>query len=134
MAEAKAIKDVLNKFCKEYVQVVSAEKSRIYFSPNVPLNVKENICDILDISETLALGTYLGFPINHKGAARNRFNFIAKRLISKLARWKAKFLSFAGRTVLVKFVMTAVPNHVMQGAALPTHLCDKLDKISRDFL
>ena len=30
--------------------------------------------------------------------------------------------------------MTAIPNYVMQGAALPTHLCDKLDKINRDFL
>lgn len=30
--------------------------------------------------------------------------------------------------------MSAIPNYVMQGAALSTHLCDKLDKISRDFL
>ena len=30
--------------------------------------------------------------------------------------------------------MAAIPNHVMQGRALPVHLCDKLDKINRDFL
>ncbi|XP_075661255.1 uncharacterized protein LOC142631065 [Castanea sativa] len=100
MVGAKAIKDVLNKFFKESGQVVSVEKSCIYFSRNVPSNVKQDICDILDISETSALGKYLGFPINHKGAARNIFNFIAERLISKLAGWKAKFLSFVGRTVL----------------------------------
>ena len=29
--------------------------------------------------------------------------------------------------------MAAIPNHVMQGRALPVHLCDKLDKINRDF-
>ena len=131
---AESIKDVLNKFCKESGQVVSVEKSRIYFSPNVPSNTKEDICNILDISKTSALGKYLGFPLNHKGAARNRFNFIAERVISKLMGWKARFLSFVGRTVLVKSVMIAIPNHVMQGAALPTHLCDKLDKINRDFL
>ena len=59
---------------------------------------------------------------------------MANRVMSKLARWKAKFLSFAGRALLVKAMMSAIPNYVMQGAALPTHLCDKLDKISRDFL
>lgn len=114
--------------------MVRAEKSRIYFSPNVLSNTKEDICNILDISETSALWKYLGFPLNHKGATRNRFNFIAERVISKLAGWKARFLSSVRRNVLIKFVMTAVPNHVMQGAALSTHLCDKLDKINRDFL
>ena len=54
--------------------------------------------------------------------------------MNKLAGWKAKFLSFAGRTVLVKSVMSAIPNYVMQGEALPIHLCEKLDKINRDFL
>jgi len=36
--------------------------------------------------------------------------------------------------MLVKFVMAAIPNHVMQGVALSAHLCEKLDKINRDFL
>ena len=34
----------------------------------------------------------------------------------------------------MKSMMSAIPNHVMQGAALPNHLCDKLDKINRNFL
>ena len=41
-----------------------------------------------------------------------------KRVMSKLAGWKAKFLSFAGRAVLIKSVMSAILNYVMQGAAL----------------
>ena len=57
-----------------------------------------------------------------------------ERVISKLSGWKAKFLSFAGRTMLIKSVMAAIPNHVMQGVALRSHLCEKLDKINRDFL
>ena len=30
--------------------------------------------------------------------------------------------------------MSTIPNYVMQGAALPVHVCEKLDKINRDFL
>ena len=54
--------------------------------------------------------------------------------MKKLAGWKTKFLSFAGRAVLVKSVMSAVPNHVMQGVNLRRHLCDKLDKINKKIL
>jgi len=46
--------------------------------------------------------------------------------MNKLAGWKAKFLSFAGHAVLIKSFMSAIPNHVMQGVALPIHVCDKL--------
>ena len=57
-----------------------------------------------------------------------------ERVLTKLASWKAKFLSFARRTVLIKSVVATIPNYVMQGAALPTHVCEKLDKIKRDLL
>lgn len=38
-----------------------------------------------------------------------------------------------GRTVLVILVMFAMANYEMQGVALLNHLCEKLDKINRDF-
>ena len=127
------IRDVLDRFCAESGQKVSFDNSRIYFSRNVKAELKDKIRSNLQIQATNNLGKYLGFPIRHKGATRNQFNFVAERVINKLFEWKAKLLSFASRTVLVKSVMSAIPNHVMQGVALPIHLCDKLDKISRDF-
>lgn len=84
-AEAESIKKVLSQFCKESGQVVSAEKSSIYFSPNVLPNAIEHICDVLDISEISCIGKYLGFPLNHRGAAWNRDNFIVERVISKFS-------------------------------------------------
>ena len=42
--------------------------------------------------------------------------------MSKLAGWKEKYLSFAGCTVLIKSVMSAIPNYVMQGVALLVHI------------
>ena len=125
---------MLSNFCKESGQLISAEKSHIYFSPNVPSNVRGDVCGLLEIAETSCLGKYLGFPLNHKGAGRSRYNFIVKRVISKLSGWKTKFLSFVGRTVLINSIMAVIPNHIMQGVALPNHLCEKLDKVNRDFL
>ena len=130
----EVILDVLRNFCLESRQKVSLEKSRIYFSLNVSPDLKEKVCESLGMLETNIFGKYLGFPLRHRGASRRQFNFVANHVMGKLTGWKAKFLSFVGRAVLVKFVMSAIPNYVMQWAALPVHLCDKLDKINRDFL
>ncbi|XP_065622950.1 uncharacterized protein LOC136064750 [Quercus suber] len=132
--KASPIPDVLRTFCSKLGQKVSPDKSRIYFSPNVAPELKERVCENLGMLETSNFGKYLGFSLRHRGASRRQFNSVAERVMGKLAGWKAKFLSFAGRAVLVKSVMLAIPNYVMQGAALPIHLCDKLDRINRDFL
>lgn len=108
---ANSIKNVLWKFGKEFRQTVSLEKSRVYFSPNGSSSTKDNICETFGIQVTSQLGKYLGFPLKHEGTGRNQYNFIVDRVISKLAGWKSKLLSFAGRTVLVKSMMTAIPNY-----------------------
>ena len=126
----EAILDVLGKFCRESGQKISLDKCRIYFSPNVRNELKEEISERLGIRETNNIGKYLGFPLKHRGVPRNPYNFIVERVMNKLAGWKAKYLSFAGRAVLIKSIMSAIPNHVMQGVVLPVHVCEKLDKIN----
>ena len=61
-AGAESIKKVLSIFCKEFGQLVSVEKSCIYFSSNVPPNIREDICGVIDIAKTSNLGKYLGSP------------------------------------------------------------------------
>ena len=129
-----SIKRVLEHFCMESGQAISVDKSRIYFSPNTPSSLKDNICEILGIQATSSLGKYLGFPLRHNGAGRNQYNFIVERMIAKLSGWKTKFLSYAGRLVLVNYDMEAIPSYVMQGVALLMHVCEKIDKVSRDFI
>lgn len=130
----EAILDVLRTFCLESGQKISCAKSIIFFSPNVGADLKEKVCERLGMLETSNFRKYLGFPLKHKGAPRRQFNFVADQVMNKLAGWKANFLSFAGRVVLVKSVMSAIPTYIMQGVTFPIHLCDKLDKINRDFL
>ena len=130
----ETISEVLDEFCEESGQKVSVDKSRIYFSPNVQAKLRREICSRLGIQAMANIGNYLGFPIKHKGVPWNRMNFMVERVMNKLAGWKARFLSFVGRSVLVKSVMSSIPNYVMQAASLPAHLCEKLDKINQDFL
>ena len=51
----EAIKKVLDKFCEDSGQVVRFEKSKIYFSPNVPSSLKEKVCNNLGTQVTSSL-------------------------------------------------------------------------------
>ena len=61
----EAISTMLEKFCRESSQKFSPDNSRIYFSPNVSDEMKEEISERLGIRETNNIGKYLGFPLKH---------------------------------------------------------------------
>ena len=92
----EAIVDVLEEFCVLTGQKISKAKSKVFFSPNIPEETKEELVLLLGINETSNLGKYLGFPILHKGRCRNDFQFVVERVKVKLAGWKTKCLSLAG--------------------------------------
>ena len=126
------MRDVLDSFCSLLGQKVSTAKSKVFFSLNVSIETKANLCEILEFRSTPTLGKYLGFPIKHSGMSQD-FGFIIERIQSRLVRWKANLLSFAGRLVLTQSVITTVSNYAMQCMALPTNL-HSVDKLSRNFL
>ncbi|KAL0005393.1 hypothetical protein SO802_012954 [Lithocarpus litseifolius] len=82
-----AIRDVFDVFCVQSGQTINESKSRVFFSPNVNIDTRESLCDILGFSSTPNLGRYLGFPIKHRGAnklgARNKDKLPCSRT------WKA---------------------------------------------
>ena len=62
------------------------------------------------------------------------YNFVINKIQSKLAGWRSKLLSKAGRLVLVKAAAAPVAEYYMQCQSLPAKVCDQVDKIIRDFL
>ena len=123
-----------NTFCDMAGQKVNKNKSKIFFSPNVSVQVKLDICQQLGIQATNNLGRYLGFPILHKGRNGNAYNFVIERVQDKLAGWKARVLSPAGKRVLINSASTPIVEYYMQCCALPANVCKAVDKLHRDFL
>ena len=128
------IRDVLDDFCTRSGQSISESKSRVYFSPNVDVDTRESLCDILGFKSTPNLGKYLGFPLKHRGGNNQDQNFILDRVKQNLAGWKANLLSLAGRTVLIQASTSTIPAYVMQCTALPKKLLDDIDRVNRNFL
>ena len=109
----EAIVEVFDTFCSMAGQKINYEKSRVFFSPNVTTRRKRGVCRRLGIMATSILGRYLGFPIIHKGRMGRAFNFILDKVQSKLAGWKTKLLSRAGRLVLVKSAVAPIADYYM---------------------
>ena len=76
----EAITIALGSLCDMAWQKVNKNKSKIFFSPNVSVQVKLDICQQLGIQATNNLGCYLGFPILHKGRNENAYNFVIERV------------------------------------------------------
>ena len=57
-----------------------------------------------------------------------------ERVQAKLAGWKSKCLSPAGRLVLIKAAVSSIPEYTMQYYELPVKVCKDVDKLTRDFL
>uniref|UniRef100_A0A2N9HM73 RNase H type-1 domain-containing protein n=1 Tax=Fagus sylvatica TaxID=28930 RepID=A0A2N9HM73_FAGSY len=107
---------------------------RVLFSPNVQPDVVSRLCRILGVSSTQDIGRYLGFPLRSNGRNTTDFNFIVEKVQAKLTSWKSKLLSPAGRVVLIQSVTSSLPAYYMQNTALPSSICNDLDRLNRNFL
>ncbi|CAA7036129.1 unnamed protein product [Microthlaspi erraticum] len=132
--QIRVIRRVLERFCQASGQKVSLEKSKIFFSDNVSRELSEVISLESCIQATRELGKYLGMPILQKRINKETFGPVLERVSSKLAGWKSRMLSTAGRITLTKAVLSSVPIHTMGEIKMPESTVKSLDRVSRDFV
>ena len=130
----QAITRVLDLFCKVSGQKINLAKSKVFLPPHVNHIVTDLVKKELGFGISNSFGKYLGVPIVVDGRDKHAFDFLIENIQAKLAGWKARTLSLAGRCTLINSVTSAIPTHVMQCCLLPNPICKKLDKLNRDFL
>ncbi|KAL6555875.1 hypothetical protein OROHE_007149 [Orobanche hederae] len=134
LANARIIKSVLDRFCGCSGLKLSPAKSEVFFTKTSGASLKRNICEILGFGSTMNLGKYLGVNLNHGRVNQATFSPFFDKIMGRFKNWKSKFLSLSGRATLVQSVTSSIPIHSMQSMWLPENICDKLDKLNRDFL
>ncbi|KAG7576302.1 Ribonuclease H domain [Arabidopsis thaliana x Arabidopsis arenosa] len=134
VAQVKVIRRVLERFCLASGQKVSLEKSKIFFSSNVSRDMERAISAESGISSTRELGKYLGMPILQKRINKTTYGEVLEKVSSRLAGWKNKTLSMAGRITLTKAVLSSIPVYSMSSILLPASTLDGLDKLARSFV
>lgn len=76
---------------------------------------------------------YLGHYLFLSRQKSDAFEFIVKRVASRLEGWQEKLLSKAGKATLIKSVVQALPVYSMSTFRLPVAITDKIDALTRRF-
>jgi len=132
--QAQVIENCLTEFCTWSGQKVNTQKSSIYFSPNTNEAMMVQICTVMGYSRTDDFSIYLGVPTINGRVTCATYQSVIDKVDKRLAGWKTKCLSLAGRVTLIQSTIFAIPAYVMQSAKLPRSLCDTLDRKIRTFL
>jgi hypothetical protein len=114
-------------------QKLNLNKTSIFFSRNTSNERKQEILLQSGLSEATRIDSYLGLPIVVGKSKRLAFNDIVERVSKRLSNWKVKFLSQAGKEVLLKAVVQAIPTYSMRVFQLPISLCKELNKMMQNF-
>lgn len=122
--QARVLKKCMDAFCDLSGQSVNFEKSKIYCSPNVCKELASNISQICGSPLTNNLGKYLGMTLIHSRVSKNTYVEFIDKVLNRLASWKSKTLSMAGRLTLIQAVSASIPVYAMQKSKLPVTITD----------
>ena len=114
-------------------QKLNREKTALFFSKAVIEANRQIIKGILGVREIYHYEKYLGLPSLTGRGKKASFNYIKERVWRKLPGWEGKLLSQAGREVLIKTVIQAIPMYAMGCFKLPVGLCNEIEVMIRKF-
>jgi len=127
------MKRILTTYEEALGQAISLQKSKVYYSRNVHQQVQQRITDILGVQAVLGTGKYLGLPSMVDRSKKATFNFIKDRVWQKINSWSSKYLSKAGREIMIKSILQSIPSYVISIFKLPNTLLDEIEKMMNAF-
>lgn len=92
---------------------------------------KHYIKEALGVPEIRNYEKYLGLPSLIGQRKKASFDYIKEKVWQKLQGWEEKLLSSAGREILIKAVVQAIPTYTMSCFKLPVGLCNELESLIR---
>ncbi|CAA0805992.1 RNA-directed DNA polymerase (reverse transcriptase)-related family protein, partial [Striga hermonthica] len=92
---------------------VNMAKSTIFFRKNTSQEMQNKCCSILAGIQVHNSARYLGLPLGIGKSKRESFEYILSVVRKRILSWKNKWLSSAGKEVLIKAVLNALPVFAM---------------------
>lgn len=117
---------ILNDYPKASGQRINLMKSGIIFGRFVPIGIRTKIQGILGMQEWDNPGKYLGLLADWGRARSAGLAWIKERVLGKIEGWKENLLHMAGKEVLIKAVLQAIPLYAMPILRFPINLCKSI--------
>ncbi|XP_023895406.1 uncharacterized mitochondrial protein AtMg00310-like [Quercus suber] len=133
MNEGSRVLKVLEAYEAESGQQLNKEKTSLFFSKNTKRETQDQVKHIFRAHVIQHHEKYLGLPPLVGKGKRKAFNRIKDQVGRKIAGWKGRLLSSAGREILIKAVAQATPTYTMSCFKLPDSLCKDLNSMMSNF-
>ena len=114
-------------------QKINGEKTALFYSKNTPVETRAVLTVMFGTSHTTQFEKYLGLPPIMGRSKKRAFNDIKDRIWRRLQGWKEKLLSQAGREILIKAIVQAIPTYAMSCFKFPAGLCAEICSMANRF-
>lgn len=132
---AKRFKSALDNFTQALGALINNTKSNVY-AWNTPLRTAHLIASIFrfPLIEKWQTFRYLGIPICLKSLPNSAWNQVLEKLKNKMDHWGAFWLNLAGRTVLIKSVLSMLPIFQFSSLLAPQNVKNSISILLRCFI
>jgi hypothetical protein len=127
------ILDILDTYERASGQKLNKSKTSVFFSRNTHAETKAYILSLAGVSSTRSYEKYLGLPALIGRSKVSAFSDIKGRIWDRICGWKEKFLSQAGKEIMLKAVIQAIPIYSMSVFLLPKTLCHDINSMMSKF-
>ena len=131
--EGEVLQNILKLYERASGQKINEEKTAFFFSKNTPSAVRSEILSMFGSSPATQFEKYLGLPPILGRSKKRAFNEIKDRIWKRLQGWKENLLSQAGREILIKAVVQAIPIYAMCCFKIPAGLCNEIFSMANQF-
>uniref|UniRef100_A0A803PDL7 Reverse transcriptase domain-containing protein n=1 Tax=Cannabis sativa TaxID=3483 RepID=A0A803PDL7_CANSA len=111
--EADEVLRLLALFEKASGQQVNYAKSSVFFSTNTTPQGRDVICSRMGIQPASDNSKYLGLPSIMNRNKNVVLGYLKDKVRQRIQSWDNKFLSRAGKEVLIKSVLQSLPSYAM---------------------
>ena len=134
VSNLKTIKFAFDLYGQLAGQVLSIEKSKIYWGKGVSAVMKRRYNSIWPLKHGSTPFTYLGVPIFKGKPKKAHLLPLSDKIKAKIGCWNGKLLSMAGRLTLIKSVISGAFIHSFFIYKWPSAVLKELNSCIRNFL
>jgi hypothetical protein len=133
VSEWQVLTGIMDVYEKVSGQRLNKEMTSVFFSRNTSAACRLELLNLVGIPASTRYDHYLGL-LALVGKSRIReFQNIVDWVKQKVHDWKNKFLFQAGKEVLLKVVIQAIPTYCMSVFLLPKELCREINSLMQKF-
>eukprot|EP00253_Pinus_taeda_P028709 PITA_28709 len=131
--EVKHLRRILDLFAEASGLEINREKSCVFIFNSVD-QVKAHLIRLLGFRRGELPTKYLGNILDFTSKKMKNWQGIIDKLSNKVANWAFRTLNIAGRIVLAKSVLQAIPVYPLSIMAAPLGICARIRDLIRNFI